>query len=182
MILFLSSSAAYRSSWTTCPHRRPRSKASQTACKAGAWRFQLTSAGGCETSSCLCRGKRKRYPKNKPHGQTHITRPMLLTKRWNFSQITKKNNPLRKLESEMASLGSSLEKVNLLLGQKSPTVSEAKHALKVCRVINVSFFLLLLTIIYIMGLKSVVVFMKSLVLVMTCWCKHNYCTLVFLLH
>lgn len=42
-----------------------------------------------------------------------------------------KNNPLRKLEGQIASLGSSLEKVNMLLDQRSPTVSEAKHALKV---------------------------------------------------
>lgn len=140
-MFLLSSSTANRSSWTTCPHRRPRSKASQTACKVGTWKFQLTSAGGCKTSSCLCRGKRKRYPKNKPHSQTHITRPMLLTKHWYFSQLMKKNNPLRKLESQMTSLGSSLEKVNLLLGQRSPTVSEAKHALKVCCVINVSLII-----------------------------------------
>lgn len=44
----------------------------------------------------------------------------------------KRNNPLRKLESQIASLGSSLEKVTMLLDQKSPTVSEAKRALKVC--------------------------------------------------
>lgn len=37
-----------------------------------------------------------------------------------------------KLESQVAELGSSLEKVNLLLDQKSPTISEAKCALKVC--------------------------------------------------
>lgn len=39
---------------------------------------------------------------------------------------------MRKLESQVAALGSSLEKVNVLLDQRSPTVSEAKHALKVC--------------------------------------------------
>lgn len=47
----------------------------------------------------------------------------------------KKNNPLHQLESQIASLGSSLEKVNVLLDQRSPTVNEAKRALKVCYVI-----------------------------------------------
>lgn len=60
---------------------------------------------------------------------------MLLNKAFTLSQLMKKNNPLRKLESQMTSLGSSLEKVNMLLDQRSPTVSEAKRALKVCCVI-----------------------------------------------
>lgn len=39
---------------------------------------------------------------------------------------------MHKLESQVAALGCSLEKVKVLLDQKSPTVSEAKRVLKVC--------------------------------------------------
>ena len=41
------------------------------------------------------------------------------------------SDPVRKLAARVADLGSGLEKVKVLLEQKSPTVSEAQNVLKV---------------------------------------------------
>lgn len=46
-------------------------------------------------------------------------------------QLMETSDPVRKLAREAAGLGSSLEKVNVLLEQKSPTVKEAQNVLKV---------------------------------------------------
>lgn len=47
-------------------------------------------------------------------------------------QLMKKSNPVWELDSQVVELGSSLEKVKVLLEQRSPTVNEAQCALKVC--------------------------------------------------
>lgn len=47
-------------------------------------------------------------------------------------QLMKKSSPVWKLDSQLVELGSCLEKVNVLLEQRSPTVSEAQRLLKVC--------------------------------------------------
>lgn len=80
----------------------------------------------------------------------------------------KKTNPLHKLESQITSLGSSLEKVNMLLDQKSPTVSEAKRALKVCCVIYCAIHVVIDNCIYNGTEVRGGVFEIVTVLVMTC--------------
>lgn len=52
-------------------------------------------------------------------------------------QLMEKSNPVRKLAGQVAELGSGLEKVKVLLEQKSPTVNDAQNALKV----SVSLFI-----------------------------------------
>lgn len=47
-------------------------------------------------------------------------------------QLMKKSNPVWELDSRLVELGSSLEKIKVLLEQRSPTVNEAQRALKVC--------------------------------------------------
>lgn len=47
-------------------------------------------------------------------------------------QLMKESIPLWKLDSHLVELGFCVEKVKMLLEQKSPTVSEAKLLLKVC--------------------------------------------------
>lgn len=50
------------------------------------------------------------------------------------AQLEKKSDPIWKLNRQVAELASSLEKVQVLLEQKSPTVTEAEHLLKVSTV------------------------------------------------
>lgn len=47
-------------------------------------------------------------------------------------QLMKKSSTLWKLDSRLVELGFCVEKVKMLLEQRSPTVSEAQRLLKVC--------------------------------------------------
>lgn len=47
-------------------------------------------------------------------------------------QLMEKSNPVQKLDNQVVELASGLEKVKVLLEQRSPTVNEAQNALKVC--------------------------------------------------
>ncbi|XP_068433248.1 nesprin-2a [Clinocottus analis] len=78
---------------------------------------------------CIMDGVQSRYAEI-PAGISRRLQEFQLTLQKEEEKLMDKSNPVRKLASQVAELGSGLEKVKVLLEQRSPTVNEAQNLLK----------------------------------------------------
>ncbi|XP_068564553.1 nesprin-2a [Cebidichthys violaceus] len=106
----------------------PSLEACSNPCKQTELRKDFLSSQKAKLK-CIVDGMQSRYPEI-PAGVSRRLQEVQLSLQREEEKLMEKSDPVRKLASQVAELGSGLEKVKVLLEQKSPTVNEAQNVLK----------------------------------------------------
>ncbi|XP_062415634.1 nesprin-2-like isoform X4 [Pungitius pungitius] len=105
----------------------PSLEACSNPCKQQELRQDLSSQK--DKLKCIMDGVQGRYAEVPAGISTRLQEAQLSLQRGE-EKLMEKSNSLRRLDSQVAELGSGLERVKVLLEQRSPTVNEAQNAIK----------------------------------------------------